>query len=332
MILKIHAVFSCSVYIAAVQLASSFVENNSSLDPSVVQRETHTAIERMRASSRPSQLVPIAKALLLMVRAFRMCTLILCPWLAQSTLCSLHVQSSFISLHIEALLPTTRCLFNLYKPSSSPEQTVLECTGEGWQGRAGRGCTRWFCSGTSFSRAEKATENYSEPLGGFSIDYSTSLTCVCRSNITQNLLNATQPSLRYHLLWVLPAERSFLGEAFWLYTDLSLCAGNNRLAWKAYSNKHCILHLETRGGLSTQAKCYVFQLSNKIDLHRSKEEIRHFIRLFPNLCELRNLDLKLLGAQQEEIVQTIYEKRIMAPSGSLSAWENRAKFVCRKAG
>lgn len=150
--------------------------------------------------------------LLLTVRAFRTCSLLPCPWLAQSTLCSLHVQSSFISSRTEALLPTTRCLFNLCKPSSSPEQTVMECTGEGWQGRAGRGLTRWFCSDTSFGRAEKATGNYSKPLGGFSIDYSTSLTCICRSNITQNLLNVTQPSaLRYHLLWVLPAER-FLGE------------------------------------------------------------------------------------------------------------------------
>lgn len=71
---------------------------------------------------------------------------------------------------------------------------------------------------------------------------------------------------------------------------------------KFIPKKHCRLYLEARGGLSTQAKCYVFWLSNKIDLHRSKEEIRHFIRLFPNLRELRNLDLKLLSAQQEEIV------------------------------
>lgn len=43
MILKIHAVFSCSVYIAAVQLASSFVENNSCTGSfHGAERDTHS--------------------------------------------------------------------------------------------------------------------------------------------------------------------------------------------------------------------------------------------------------------------------------------------------
>lgn len=123
-------------------------------------------------------------------------------------------------------------------------------------------------------------------LRGFSIHYSTGLTCILRLKITQNHLDVTWiSSLKCLLLW-----SSWPRAAFWVWFQtggqvnlqkLSLNAGYERLSWKAYSNKkYPVLYLEAHGELSTQAKCYVFQLSNKTDLHRSKEEIRHFTRLF----------------------------------------------------
>lgn len=105
---------------------------------------------------------------------------------------------------------------------------------------------------------------------------------------------------------VLQAESRHLG-VFWLEgrplcRPQPGCRQQQGFRGKLFPKKYPVLYLEAYGGLSTQAKCYAFRLSNKIDLHRCEEEIRHFKRLFPSLHELRHLDLKLLSAQQEEIV------------------------------
>lgn len=100
--------------------------------------------------------------------------LLLCPWQAHSPknpgpYCA-HAASkaTFISAHTEAHCPPHNICPVFVNPVPSQNKfCVPVCAGEGWQGWAGRGHTRSFCSGTPFHRAEEATDNYSKPLGVF---------------------------------------------------------------------------------------------------------------------------------------------------------------------